>query len=176
MNLKRVALAGLSIAAVVITTSCGTRKTVTGPATDPVDDGEFRSVLVSSDVTVKVHRSIPDSVSLTVGVEDTTGRVGPLQALASWNDGTRIRYGWDYDRDFYIDYKTPRSCCYRVYYTLFLSYALQAVNKPLVVYGLSCNADGTITWRIVIGASAIRWMGPVSEWFLMWQAKMQYLG
>jgi hypothetical protein len=138
---------------------------------------EYRTIQLTPDVTVKLHRSIPDSVHFSVGIDDSmVKRVQPLQALASWRDGTRIRYGWDSDRDFYVDYKTPRSCCYRVYYTLFLSYALQAVNKPLVVYGLSCNVDGTITWRIVIGASAIKWMGPVSEWFLMGQAKMQYVG
>lgn len=175
MELRRAALVGLSIVALMVLASCGTKKTVLGPVTSSGDDVEFRTVQVSPDVTVRVSRSIPDSINFSVGVDDSTGRAGPLQALASWYDGTRIRYGWDYDRDFYIDYKTPRSCCYRVYMTYALYYALQLAGKPLVVYGLSCNADGTITWRIVIGASVLRYISPASDWFLMWQAKMQYL-
>lgn len=136
---------------------------------------EYRTIVVSPDVTIKLHRSIPDSVQFQVGVEDTsTIGAESMKALASWQNGTRIRYGWDYDGDFYIDYKTPRSCCYRVSYTYALHYALQAAQKPLVVYGLSSNSDGTITWRIIIGASVLRYISPVADWFLMWQAKMQY--
>lgn len=144
----------------------------------PPDAGEFRIVDETSQVMVMVHKSIIDSLRVNVGIEDSlaSSRVQQTQAMASWMDGSRVRYGWDYDRDFYIDYKTPRSCCYRVYMTYALYYALQAVNKPLVVYGLSCNADGTITWRIIIGASVLRYISPASDWFLMWQAKMQYVG
>jgi len=147
-------------------------------ATPPDPGGEFRIVDATPQMKVMLHKSIIDSLHIDVGVEDSTtaSRIQQSQAMASWMDGSRVRYGWDYDRDFYIDYKTPRSCCYRVYMTYALYYALQAAGKPLVVYGLSCNADGTITWRIIIGFTVIQRLSPVSDWFLMWQAKMQYVG
>jgi len=155
-------------------TLTGCDKPPTAPEHDQVEP--FRSIQVSPEVTLKLHPSIPDSVSFSIGIEDSSGvSMESIRALSSWRDGTRIRYGWDYDRDFYVDYKTPRSCCYRVSYTYALYYALQAAGKPLVVYGLSSNADGTITWRIVIGVSILRYISPASDWFLMWQAKMQYL-
>lgn len=125
---------------------------------------------------VMLDHDIDGTVEFDIVDESNPDKEAPTSALASWLDGTRVRYGWDYDHDFYIDYKTPRSCCYRVSMTYFLYQQLQAAGKPLVVYGLSCNADGTITWRIIIGASAVQRMSPVSDWFLVWQAKMQYVG
>lgn len=139
---------------------------------------EFRTIQVSPEVIVKVSNTIADSMSFDVGIVDSTTQRSPgtMSVTASWIDGSRTAYGWDADRDFYIDFRTPRSCCYRVSYTYALHYALQAAGKPLVVYVRGYNADGSVNWRIIIGASVIRWMSPASDWFLFWQAKMQYVG
>ncbi len=143
----------------------------------PVVD-EFRTIQVSPEVIVKVHNSIVDTMNFDVGIVDSTVQRSPgvLSVTASWIDGTRTAYGWNADRDFYIDFRTPRSCCYRVSYTYALHYALHAAGKPLIVYVRGYNADGSVNWRIIIGASVIRWMSPASDWFLFWQAKMQYVG
>lgn len=154
---------------------CG--RSVVGPDPTKPDQPEYRVVSNSSGVEVWAHRSIPDSFSFSATVEDSTAiRTAPARIEASWQDGTRTGYGWGSDHDFYINFRTPRSCCYRVSYTYALYYALKAADKPLIVYATGTNADGSINWRIIIGASVLRYISPVSDWFLFWQAKMQYYG
>ncbi|MEK7637697.1 MAG: hypothetical protein AAB402_04950 [Patescibacteria group bacterium] len=153
---------------------CG-QKSPVAPDVQSNGQPEYRVIRVSPELEVRVHRSIPDSSTFMVFVGDSTSREAkPTQALASWQDGTRIRYGWDSDRDFYIDYRTPRSCCYRISYTYALYYALRAAGKPLIVYATGVNPDGTINWHIIIGASVLRYISPALDWFLAYQAKMQY--
>ena len=170
--MKKLFLALSAMVLVAGLAGCGKQNPV-APSID-----EYRTVQVAPNVIVKVHSSITDSMTFDVGIVDSTTQRSSqmLGVMSSWIDGSRTAYGWDADRDFTIDFRTPRSCCYRVSYTYALHYALQAAGKPLIVYVRGYNPDGSVNWRIIIGASVIRWMSPASDWFLFWQAKMQYVG
>ncbi len=165
-----VAVLGLSVTMSV--QGCG--KNPVGPhLTDRIPEG-YRIVFQDSTVQVYWPSSISEVPNFQVGVVDTTNRLArPSQAMASWLSGTRLRYYWDADHDFRVEYRTPRSCCYRVSYTYALYYALKLVNKPLIVYSIGTNPDGSINWRIIIGGSAVQWLSPISDWILAAQAEMQ---
>lgn len=168
-----------ALAVVVLTlfVGCSSEQSPTAPSSPIPNAGNLNLIYSDSGIVVYSDTSITDSIEFSLVVEDSLSDRGRMdQALASWQDGWRIGYGWDYDGDFYIDYNTRRSCCYRVSYTYALYYALRAANKPLIVYAYRSNVDGTISWRIIIGASALRHISPVADWFLSWQAKMQYYG
>ncbi len=141
----------------------------------PRQQPEYRLVYSTPYVQIWADQSVTDSSSFSVSVVDsnTIRAAAPTNVQASWRDGSMTGYGWDADNDFYVKYWTPASCCYRVSMTNFLYVSLVNAGKPLIYY-YSRNADGSYNWKLIIGCSAIKWMGPVSSWFLSWQAKMQY--
>lgn len=154
---------------------CGGKNPVSPQSniTSSVPNG-YRIVYQDSTVQIGMPSTTSDVPNFEAGMVDTSSRRAALnQAQATWVMGTRLRYYWDADHDFRIEYRTPRSCCYRVSYTYALYYVLKLVNKPLIVYSIGTNADGSINWRIIVGGSAVQWMSPISDWILAAQAEMQ---
>lgn len=154
--------------------SVGCAKNPVGPQASNFVPQGYKVVFQDSTVQICMPTSTDQIPSFEVGMADSnSSKIAPTQAMASWVGGTRLRYYWDTDNDFRIEYRTPQSCCYRVSYTYALYYALKMVNKPLIVYSIGANADGSVNWRIIIGGSAVRWLSPISSWILAAQAEMQ---
>lgn len=178
-TMKRICIALAMVVAMTaisyFATGCGNKSPV-APQTKTstgVPDG-YRVVYQDSTVQICWPSSTGDLPNFEVGMIDSTNRkTAPNQAQAAWISGTRLRYYWSSDHDFRIEYRTPRSCCYRVSYSYALYYALQMAHKPLIVYSIGTNADGSINWRIIVGGSAVQWISPISDWILAAQAEMQ---